>query len=157
MLPHAYYSEIIQTLSAAIGFAFGIWAVWDARKEEVFWFGQLNDERALGRASIPTEARYQIAKVHTASELATVVAQVAFLAVGITGLFLEPPDGHARLYDSELLGIAISRYGMVFVTSVLTFKSILRRRGRINYIRARRRVNDGPVPMPSAMAPTQEK
>lgn len=154
--PHAYYSEIVQTVAAALGFALGIWAVWDARKEEAFWLRALNDERELGRISVPTDARYQIAKVHTASELATVVAQVTFLVVGVSGIFLAPPDGYVRIYDSELLGIAISRYGMTAVTCVLCFKSIIRRRGRIQYIRARRRTGDTVVSPPSAMAPRHE-
>src|SRR5688572_9521913 len=158
MLPYGYYSEIIQTAAAHIGFALAIWAVWDARKDEAFWLAELNKERAMGRASIPTEARYSIAKVHTASELATIVAQVTFLAIGLSGIFLAPPDGHARLYDSELLGIAISRYGMTFVTMVLTFKSIIRRRGRITYIKTIRRRDDGTrTDMPSGMAPSQSQ
>lgn len=139
MFQNAYYSEIIQTFVAAIGFSLGIWAVWDARRDEIFWARVLSEERKMGRSSGTTEARYEIARVLMASELATVVAHVTLLCIGISGLFLAPPDRYTRIYDTELLGVQIGRYGMVLVTCVLCFKSIIRRRGRINYTRARRR------------------
>jgi hypothetical protein len=142
MLPHAYYSEVVQTFASIVGFIFSIWAVWDARNDELFWQGVLKEETDLKRVSISTQSRYEISKVHTASELATVIAQVVLLVVGVSGLFLTPPDGYATHDYNELLGISISRYGMVVVTCTLTFKSIIRRRGRVTYIRTMRRRTD---------------
>lgn len=154
MFPHAYYSEFVQTIAAGLGFGLGIWAVWDAWGEGLYWRSVVDEERKMGRATITTEARYDISKVHFISELATVVVQTVFLVAGVSGLFLAPPDGYARNYDQELMGIAISRYSMVFATAVLAFKSIIRRRGRILYVRARRGT-DGVevVSPPSAMVP----
>lgn len=142
-LPYAYVSEVVQTLSACCGFPLGIWAVWDAWKEGVYWRRQYEDERELGRANTEVAARVALTEVHFKSELASLVASVIFLVVGISGLFLAPPDGHARMYDSELLGIAVSRYGMTAVSLVLAYKSIVRRRGRMAYTTIRRRTDPG--------------
>src|SRR5678815_892929 len=105
MFPHAYYSEFVQAIAALLGFILSIWAVWDARKDEVYWAKVLQEEVKMGRASVPTIARCEIAKVHTASELATLVVHVTFMCAGITGIFLAPPDRYTRIYDTELLGV----------------------------------------------------
>lgn len=134
ILPHAYYSEIIQTVAAILGFAFGIWAIWDAWKDEQFWKKVLEDEERMGRSVIITHARYVIARVYVQSELATVVAYVILLVAGVSGLFLPPPEWFES-FPQNMLGITISRYAMTMVTIVLALKTSLRRRGRIEYIR----------------------
>jgi hypothetical protein len=144
LLPYAYYSEIVQAGVAFLGFAFGIWAVWDARKDERFWNDVLHQQEKLGRtADDDTKTYYAMSKVATASELATVVAYVGFIVIGVSGMFLAPPDLFAHADHQELLGITISRYGMVCITAVLTFKSVIRRRGRLEYYQVRRRKTDG--------------
>lgn len=154
LLPHAYWSEIVQTLAAVSGFGISMWGIWDAWKDGQFWRGVLEEERALGRVNISTEARFGIARVHVWSEMASVVVQVTLLGVGISGLLLPPPDWYAPP-TPELLGIAISRYGMTWIALVTSYKTVLRRYGRLSYIRQIRRADDGPgrVPMPSMMAP----
>lgn len=157
MLPHAYYSEIAQTLAAGIGFALGIWAVWDAWGEGVFWRGEHDRDRIIGHVRTETAARLNIAEVHLKSELATVVAMVVLLIVGVSGLFLRPPEGYSSYYDNEQLGIAISRYGMTLVTCVLAYKSLIRRKGRMSYVRTRRMgdPNGGRVTLPSPVMPSR--
>lgn len=146
MLPHAYYSEIAQTVAGAVGFFFGLWAVWDAWKDGQFWKAVLIAEKQLGRAALSTEARYQIARVYMQSELATVVVYVIFLVIGVSGLFLPPPDWYDSALDRELIGIAISRYGMTGITFVLAAKTLIRRKGRVAYVRAQR-AGDNPIPL----------
>lgn len=141
LLPYAYYSEVLQAVSAAVGVGMGIWAVNDARREELFWRGVADKEREIGRSTHITDARYEIASVHFISELFTLVAQIVFLVAGVSGVFLPPPSGPDAA--KELLGLAISRYGMAAVTFILSVKSIVRRRGRINYQRARRQTDAG--------------
>ena len=38
-------------------------------------------------------------------------------------------------HEQELLAVAITRYTMAFVTFILAFKSVIRRRGRFDYVR----------------------
>lgn len=158
MLPHAYYSEIIQTSAAVIGFSLGIWAVWDARLDEAFWRHVYDEEMKLGRLAVTTKARLGIARVHVKSELATVVAQTALLVAGVSGMFLPPPEHFVPWWslveaEQELLAIAISRYTMSFITLALVYKSFIRRRGRINYVRTVRKTDPKHVVLPSGMAP----
>jgi hypothetical protein len=156
-LPHAYISEVVQSIASVVGFALGIWAVWDARGDEEFFATILRREREIGRDVTLILPRFEIARVHVKSELSSVIAQTMLLVAGVTGMLLPPPDGVGVSAAEELLGVLVSRYAMAAVSTVLVYKSIIRRRGRINYLR---RIRSGDpastthrIIPPSGMAP----
>lgn len=123
---HSNAMEIIQTLGAAAGVCFSIWAMLDA----------LKDAMAL-RFSGANGPRSVIASGNIITEIERLVIHMILLLVGVASVLLPPPDFQGEPVSSpELLQHTLTRVALISITVVKVSGAMRMRRERNRFVRS---------------------